>query len=73
MAFIGMVIGALAGLFVAGPLAWVITSTIFGEGSFANNFGWLGWGAVAGILFATIGGSHASSVAEKFRREHGED
>lgn len=67
MIMLGMILGALAGLFVVGPIVWVFAGAIFGEGSFADRLGWLGFGAIAGLIMAILGGSVAQSAVDKFR------
>ena len=57
MVVIGMTIGALAGLFIAGPLAWVFMAAVLGENNFPARMGWLGWGGICGLVLALLTGS----------------
>ena len=65
MMTVGLIIlGALVGIFVAGPVAWNLGGLIFGEDSLAWRVGWLSWGLGFGIL-GTLLGTAAALRAQK--------
>ena len=62
---VGLIImGALLGLFVAGPIAWNLAGLILGEESLAWRIGCLAWGLTFGVL-GTLLGTVAAIRAEK--------